>query len=145
MFLAAAYALQGNDRRAQSEKVKLLAQWPEASIAQFKASRNCDVPAYLQQTEAHLYAGLRKAGIPEQKTSGPRGSRERLLFASPGAGVTAECQATAGRISQVGVSDRPGAGTGLVDWGRWHGRAGRSLQWRVDYGRIGGLGGDPSC
>ena len=54
------------DGRAQSEKVKLLAQWPEASIAQFKASRISDIPAYLQQTEAHLYAGLRKAGIPKQ-------------------------------------------------------------------------------
>jgi adenylate cyclase len=66
MFLAAAYAMQGNDSRAQSEKAKLLAQWPGASIAQFKASRISDVPAYLGQTEAHLYAGLRKAGIPEQ-------------------------------------------------------------------------------
>ena len=64
MFLAAAYAWQGNDGRAQSEKVKLLAQLPGASIAQFKAGRISDVPAYLQQTEAHLYAGLRKAGIP---------------------------------------------------------------------------------
>ena len=66
MFLAAAYALQGNDGRAQSEKVKLLAQRPGASIAQFKANRISDVPAYLQQTETHLYAGLRKTGIPEQ-------------------------------------------------------------------------------
>ena len=39
---------------------------PGASIAQFKASHVSDVPAYLQETEAHLYAGLRKAGIPEQ-------------------------------------------------------------------------------
>jgi adenylate cyclase len=66
MFLAAAYALKGNDGRAQSEKVKLLAQWPTASIAQFKARPISDVPLYLQQTEAHLYAGLRKVGIPEQ-------------------------------------------------------------------------------
>jgi adenylate cyclase len=66
MFLAAAYALQGNDGRAQSEKVKLLAQWPGASIAKFKARRISDLPAYLQQSETYLYAGLRKAGIPEQ-------------------------------------------------------------------------------
>jgi adenylate cyclase len=66
MFLAAAYALQGNDGRAQAEKAKLLAQRPDASIALFKTGRISDVPAYLQQTEAHLYAGLRKAGIPEQ-------------------------------------------------------------------------------
>lgn len=65
MLLAAACALQGNDSRAQSEKVKL-AQWPGASIAEFKANRISDVPAYLQQTETNLYAGLRKAGIPER-------------------------------------------------------------------------------
>lgn len=65
MYLAAAYALQGNGARVQSEKVKLLA-WPGASIAKFKATPISDVPAYLQQTETHLYAGLRKAGIPEQ-------------------------------------------------------------------------------
>lgn len=47
-------------------QAKLLAQRPDASIALFKASRVSDVPAYLQQIEAHLYVGLRKAGIPEQ-------------------------------------------------------------------------------
>ncbi len=66
MFLAAAYALQGNDGRTRSEKAKLLAQFPGASIAQFKSAPISDVPAYLQQTETHVYAGLRKAGIPEQ-------------------------------------------------------------------------------
>jgi TolB-like protein/tetratricopeptide (TPR) repeat protein len=66
LFLVAAYALQGNDGRAQAEKAKLLAQRPNASIASFKARPISDVPAYLEQTEAHLYAGLRKAGIPEQ-------------------------------------------------------------------------------
>jgi len=35
------------------------------SIAAFKALRWSDNPAYLQQTETHLFAGLRKAGIPE--------------------------------------------------------------------------------
>jgi adenylate cyclase len=66
MFLTAAYALQGNEGRAQSEKAKLLAQFPGASIAQFKANPISDAPTYLQQAEAHLYAGLRDAGIPEQ-------------------------------------------------------------------------------
>lgn len=42
--LTAAYALEGNDGRAQSEKVKLLAQWPDASIAPFNANRISDVP-----------------------------------------------------------------------------------------------------
>jgi hypothetical protein len=36
------------------------------AILELKARRISDVPAYLQQTEAPLYAGLRKAGIPEQ-------------------------------------------------------------------------------
>ena len=66
LFLVAAYALQGNDGRAQAEKAKLLTQRPDASIAWFKARPISNVPAYLQQTEAHLYTGLRKAGIPEQ-------------------------------------------------------------------------------
>ena len=66
LFLVAAYALQGNDGRAQAEKAKLLAAQPKASIAYFKARRTSDVPAYLEQTEAHLYAGLRKVGIPER-------------------------------------------------------------------------------
>jgi tetratricopeptide (TPR) repeat protein len=66
VYLAAAYALQGNDGRAQAEKTKLLMQRPGFSIAAFKALRISDTPAYVQQTERHLYPGLRKAGIPEQ-------------------------------------------------------------------------------
>ena len=65
VFLLAAYALQGNQGKAQAEKSKVLAQRPGFSIADFKARRISDVSAYLQQTETHLYAGLRKAGIPE--------------------------------------------------------------------------------
>jgi len=65
-FLLAAYTLQGNDGRAQVEKARLLAQWPNASITFFKARRISNVPAYVEQTDAHLYAGLRKAGIPEK-------------------------------------------------------------------------------
>ena len=64
--LVAAYALKANVARAEAEKTKLLAQRPGFSIADFKALRISDVPAYLQQTETHLYAGLRKAGIPEK-------------------------------------------------------------------------------
>lgn len=66
MFLVAAYSLQGKDERAQAEKAKLLTHRPGFSILELKARRISDVPAYLQQTEAPLYAGLRKAGIPEQ-------------------------------------------------------------------------------
>ena len=63
--LVAAYALQGDAAKAQAEKNNLLTKRPGFSIADFKALRISDVPAYLQQTETHLYAGLRKAGIPE--------------------------------------------------------------------------------
>ena len=65
IYLVAAYAQQGNATRAQAEKVKLLTLRPGFSIAAFKALRISDLPAYWQQTEAHLFAGLRKAGIPE--------------------------------------------------------------------------------
>ena len=65
IYLVAAYALQGNDGRAKAEKTKLLMQRPRFSITAFKALRISDVPAYLEQTETHLYGGLRRAGIPE--------------------------------------------------------------------------------
>jgi len=64
-YLVAAYAHLGNETKTQAEKAKLLAQRPGFSIADFKAFRFSDVPAYLQQTESHLVAGLRKAGIRE--------------------------------------------------------------------------------
>jgi len=35
------------------------------SIARLKAIRISNVPAFLEQTEAHFYAPLRRAGIPE--------------------------------------------------------------------------------
>jgi len=62
-YLAAAYAQQGNQAKAEAEKAKLLTQRPGFSIADYKAQRISDVPAYLQQTETHLFAGLRKAGF----------------------------------------------------------------------------------
>ncbi len=66
VYLVAAYALLGNAAKVEAEKAKLLAQRTGFSIADFKALGISDVPAYLQQTETHLYAGLRKAGIPEK-------------------------------------------------------------------------------
>jgi adenylate cyclase len=64
-YLAAAYAQLGSDAKAKAEKAKLLALRPDFSVADFKAFRFSDVPAYLQQTETHLFAGLRKAGVKE--------------------------------------------------------------------------------
>ena len=65
VYLVAAYALLGNVAKVQAEKAKLMTQRPAFSINDFKALQVSDVPAYLHQTEAHLYAGLRKAGIAE--------------------------------------------------------------------------------
>jgi len=65
VYLVAAYSLQGNSAKAQVERTKLLTQRPGLSISELKALKTSDVPEYLQQIEAHLYAGLRKAGIPE--------------------------------------------------------------------------------
>jgi len=66
MYLVAAYALQGDAERARTQKAILLSRKPDFSIARHKALRISDRPAYLEQVEAHLYAGLRKAGIPER-------------------------------------------------------------------------------
>jgi len=65
-YLVAAYALKGETAKAEAEKMILLKQQPGMTIADLKALRLSNEPAYLQQTETHLYAGLRKAGIPEQ-------------------------------------------------------------------------------
>ncbi|HEU0199325.1 MAG TPA: winged helix-turn-helix domain-containing protein [Burkholderiaceae bacterium] len=66
LYLVAAYALKGDLANATAEKRRLLNLRSGISIAHFKALRYSDDPAYLQQIETHLFAGLRKAGIPEQ-------------------------------------------------------------------------------
>ena len=65
VYLLAAYTHQGETVKADAEKAKLLRERPGASIAAFKALRLSDNPIFLQQTETHLFANLRKAGIPE--------------------------------------------------------------------------------
>jgi len=64
-MLAAAYAQAGQLDRATTERNRLLALRSRYSIADDKANEVSDNPTYLQQTESHLYAGLRKAGVPE--------------------------------------------------------------------------------
>ena len=66
VYLVAGYALKGAAADAAAEKATLLQLRPDISIASFMALRYSDDPTYLQQTETHLYAGLRKAGIPEK-------------------------------------------------------------------------------
>lgn len=65
-YLVAAYALKGETAKAEAEKMTLLKQLPGMTIADIKARRVSNDPTYLQQTEMHLFAGLRKAGIPEK-------------------------------------------------------------------------------
>jgi adenylate cyclase len=64
--LAAAYALKGDDERAQAYLAELLKAWPNVSIASQRANRDSDDPEYLRLREETLYAGLRKAGVPEK-------------------------------------------------------------------------------
>ena len=64
-YLVAAYTHQGETAKGEVEKAKLLKQRPTASIADFRALKLSDVAAFWQQTEEHVFADLRKAGIPE--------------------------------------------------------------------------------
>jgi class 3 adenylate cyclase/TolB-like protein len=66
LYLVAAYAMKGETERAATEKATLLDLRPSASIADYKRYTYSDNPAFVQQTETHLLAGLRKAGLPEQ-------------------------------------------------------------------------------
>jgi len=63
-FQAKAEHLQ-DKLRTMREQMILLKQQPGMTIADLKALRLSNEPAYVQQTETHIYAGLRKAGIPE--------------------------------------------------------------------------------
>ena len=65
VFLLGARAQNGDMAKAESVKQELLKRQPEMSIARLKAPQVWAHPAYQQQREAHLYPGLRKAGIPE--------------------------------------------------------------------------------
>jgi adenylate cyclase len=66
LYLAAAYAQQGEMSKASTAKAQLLKLQPGYTIARFRTLRISDAPAYWQQAEAHIIAGLRKAGLPEQ-------------------------------------------------------------------------------
>jgi adenylate cyclase len=65
LYLVAAYAQKGDLAKAAVAKTELLKRQPGMSIARIKAIKVSDNPIFQQQTETHLYAGLRKAGIPE--------------------------------------------------------------------------------
>jgi TolB-like protein len=65
LYLVAGYALTGKDAKAAAERVTLLQLRSGTSIADFKKLYYSDNAAFVQQTESHLLAGLRKAGLPE--------------------------------------------------------------------------------
>ncbi len=66
MFLTGAYAQHGQMEKALGAKSRLLKLSPGYTIARSKAIRISDNADFLQKIETHLWAGLRKAGIPEQ-------------------------------------------------------------------------------
>jgi tetratricopeptide (TPR) repeat protein len=67
LFLLGASAQKGDMARAEAAKAELLKRKPDVSIARLKSETPFwSNPLYQQQREAHLYAGLRKAGIPKQ-------------------------------------------------------------------------------
>ena len=66
LYLVAAYAQKGDSANTEVEKATLLKLRPEISIADFKGLWYSDNPDFVQQSETHLLAGLRKAGIPEK-------------------------------------------------------------------------------
>ena len=59
------YVAQGLARAGHTAHVPQLAGHC-GTAADLKAQRLSNDPGYLQQTETHFYAGLRKAGIPEK-------------------------------------------------------------------------------
>ena len=66
LLLSAAYAQSGVMDKSLAAKARLFEQRPDMSIERFRALTTSTNTAYLQQTETHLVAGLRKAGIPER-------------------------------------------------------------------------------
>jgi adenylate cyclase len=65
LYLVAGYSLKGDDTKAASEEEIVLELRPGTTIADFKRLYGSDNPVFVQQTEAHLLTGLRKAGFPE--------------------------------------------------------------------------------
>ncbi len=66
LFLVAAYGHEGEVAKAEAAKAALLRSRPGFSIADLNQGELSNEPAWLQQSETHLFAGLRKAGVPER-------------------------------------------------------------------------------
>ena len=65
-LLTAAYAQSGDNVKAAAAKAELQKRIPNYTIARYVALQRSDSPRYAELTEAHILAGLRKAGIPER-------------------------------------------------------------------------------
>jgi adenylate cyclase len=65
-FLAAAHANKGDIKQAQAALQVVLRALPGCTIAQLHAKRYSDHPEYKRLAETYWYAGLRRAGLPEQ-------------------------------------------------------------------------------
>jgi class 3 adenylate cyclase/TolB-like protein len=65
MMLAASYAQAGDLARAQQARDELLRRRPQFRLGQLRAEGEAMAPSAAQMRDAHLIAGLRKAGVPE--------------------------------------------------------------------------------
>jgi adenylate cyclase len=65
MMLAAAYAQSGDLTRAQQARDELLRRRPQFRLGLLRAEGEAMAPSAAQMREAHLIAGLRKAGVPD--------------------------------------------------------------------------------
>jgi tetratricopeptide (TPR) repeat protein len=66
VYLSAAYAQHGDIAKAVTSKNAFLQQQPAYTIDRYRRTYAASSPAFLQQVEQHLAAGLRKAGLPER-------------------------------------------------------------------------------
>src|SRR5262249_25567044 len=64
--LTAVCAWTGDAATAKVYLENLLRAWPQVSISVLKARRESNDPEYLRLSEQTLYAGLLKAGLPEE-------------------------------------------------------------------------------
>jgi hypothetical protein len=66
LLLAAAYANKGDASKTAMAKAEIDKRVPGYTVSILKSKGYSSHPNYVQQAKAHLYPGLRKAGIPEQ-------------------------------------------------------------------------------
>jgi adenylate cyclase len=66
VYLSAAYAQHGDIAKAVTSRNALLQQQPGYTIERYRRTYAASAPAFLDQVEQHLAAGLRKAGLPDR-------------------------------------------------------------------------------